>query len=165
MSKSKKILGIDPGLARAGYGIVVSSNGNFSAKTYGCIETKKNENTEIRFKIIYDSITKIILKEKPDEMAIEKLYFAKNVTNALTVSHARGVIMLAAANNNIPIREFTPLQIKQALTGYGRAEKKQIQKVIKMILNLKEIPKPDDTADALAVAVCAHQTKDHSYEK
>lgn len=155
------ILGIDPGVANVGYG-VVSKVRNPNPKTrnrlrclgYGLIQTSSLLPPAERLKKISKELNKLIRKYQPKVLAVENVYFFKNLKTALPVSQAKGVILLAAANGNIPVYEFTPLQIKMAVVGYGRAEKRQVQEMIKNKLNLKELPKPDDVADALAVAVC-----------
>ncbi len=157
------ILGIDPGIAIVGYGLIKMDGNKLTMLEYGCINTSSKSDTPTRLKVIYDEISDIIKEYNPSELAIEELFFNKNVKTAITVGQARGVEILAAANNGLEIYEYTPLQIKQAVVGYGRAEKHQIQEVVKMILNLNQIPKPDDAADALAVAIChsfAHKFKE-----
>jgi len=153
------ILGIDPGTAIVGYAIISFKNNELTALDYGCIKTSKEEVFPKRLSQIYHGIETLIKKNKPDQMAIESLYFAKNVKTAMKVSEARGVAILAAAENKIKVVEFTPLQVKQALTGYGRASKSQIQQMVKVIFKLKTIPRPDDVADALAIALTCAQTK------
>ncbi len=148
------ILGIDPGVAMVGYSIVECKGNNVKAIDYGCIITKAEEHFPDRIKTIYDRLLEIIDEYQPDDLAIEELFFNKNVKTAIMVGQARGVEILAAVNRGLDIYEYTPLQIKQAVTGYGRADKKQVQQMVKMILNLKETPKPDDVADALAIAIC-----------
>lgn len=148
-----KILGIDPGTAIVGFGIIESNNFKHRLIDAGVIRTPAKQADEIRLNTIFSSLEEIIHEHKPDIMCVEKLFFARNVTTAMTVSQARGIILLAAVRNNIPIKEYTPLQIKQALTGYGRAEKHQIQDMVMMSLKLAERPKPDDCADALAAAL------------
>lgn len=148
------ILGIDPGIAIVGYGIIECKGNHFKAIDYGCITTDSSLLFPERLKIVYDEITNIIDKYKPDDCAIEELFFNKNVKTAIKVGQARGVEILAAINKNLDIYEYTPLQIKQAIVGYGRAEKHQVQEMVKILLNLKKVPKPDDVADALAVAIC-----------
>lgn len=160
MSKSIIILGVDPGLANTGYGVISTTKGKLKIVDYGCIITKSNKNFYERLKLISNSINNIIKKFKPHHIAIEEIFFYKNVKTALKVGQAKGAIILTCQNYNIPMSEFTPLQVKQALTGYGRADKRQIQLMVKILLHLKTIPKPDDAADALAVAICcAHSTK------
>lgn len=155
-----RILGIDPGFAIVGYGII-DYNGNKSKPIeYGAITTPAGQDISIRLKTIYTELTKIIQQYKPDSVAIEELFFNTNVKTAILVGQARGVLILAAVNNNVPSFEYTPLQVKQAVVGYGRAEKSQVQQMVKLLLDLPEIPKPDDTADALAIAIChAHSTR------
>lgn len=148
-----RILGIDPGIGRTGWGIIEYQMSNIKCQMFGCIETKVNSETPGRLFAIYDEITNIIKEYKPEVMAIEELFFNKNVKTALTVGQARGVIMLAAVQNNMPIAIYTPSQVKAALTGYGKAEKSQVGKMVKVLLHLKDVPKPDDTADALAIAI------------
>ena len=149
-----KILGIDPGYAILGYGIIDMKGNKFSVIDYGAITTDSKMSMPDRLKCIYSKLMEIIAEYKPDTASIEELFFNNNAKTALLVGQARGVAILACVNSGLPIGEYTPLQIKQALVGYGRAEKKQIQIMVKTILNLEEIPKPDDTADALAAAIC-----------
>lgn len=149
-----RILGIDPGYAIVGYGVVDHNNFSFQTISYGAVTTSADEPFPDRLISIYNDITHLIKKYKPDCMAIERLYFNTNTTTAIDVAQARGVIVLAAAQNGLKIGEYTPLQVKQSITGYGRAEKHQVMEMIKSILKLEEVPKPDDTADALALAVC-----------
>jgi len=148
------ILGIDPGIAIVGYSIVECKGNYFKSIDYGCITTDSKLLFPDRLKIIYDELSQIIDKYNPEDLAIEELFFNKNVKTAIKVGQARGVAVLAAVNKGLGIYEYTPLQIKQAVVGYGRAEKYQVQEMVKMLLNLKEIPKPDDAADALAVSIC-----------
>ena len=149
-----RILGIDPGYAIVGYGIVEYDGFRFDAVAYGAVTTPAKEKFPERLRMIYEDLSFLIKKYLPDHLAIEKLYFNTNTTTAIDVAQARGVILLCATENGIPIFEYTPLQVKQAITGYGRAEKHQVMEMIKSFLSLKAIPKPDDTADALALAVC-----------
>lgn len=153
-STSQIILGIDPGIATTGYGIISKDAGKIQSISFGCILTPAGQNFIIRLEKIHEELTKIIKEYQPTAMAVEELFFCKNVKTALNVGQARGVILLTAVENKLPLYEFTPLEVKQAITGYGRADKKQIQKMVKIILNLKEIPRPDDAADALAIAIC-----------
>ena len=148
------ILGIDPGIATVGYSIVECKGNNFKALDYGVIRTEAGEDFPDRIKTIYDRMLEIIEKYQPEDLAIEELFFNKNVKTAIMVGQARGVEILAGINSGLGIYEYTPLQIKQAVTGYGRADKRQVQEMVRMLLNLKEIPKPDDAADALAIALC-----------
>lgn len=148
------ILGVDPGTAITGYGIINVEGNKIHPLNYGCIYTETKNSSEIRLRIIFEKLTAIIEKYQPDEMAVEELFFNKNVRTALSVGQARGVILLAGAQKNIPVNEYTPLQVKQSVVGYGRAHKQQVQQMVKVFLNLQEIPKPDDAADALAIAIC-----------
>lgn len=154
-----RILGIDPGTGILGFGVIDAEPGG-KAKLIdgGVIRTPAHQPLDERLIEIYRHIASEIAKTKPTVMAIEKLFFAQNVTTAMSVSHARGVVMLAGKLAGLEIAEYTPLQIKQALTGYGRADKKQMQEMVRVILGLKEIPKPDDCADALATAICHAMT-------
>ena len=149
-----RILGIDPGYATIGYGVIDYNKNRFSVAGYGAITTPAGIPFERRLSDIYSDMNELIKKYSPDEMSIEKLYFNTNSTTAIDVAQARGVIVLSAAQNGLKISEYTPLQVKQAITGYGRAEKRQVMEMIKSFLNLEKVPKPDDTADALALAVC-----------
>lgn len=148
------IFGIDPGIAIVGYGVVEYSGNKFRTIDYGAITTEPTTSFPERLRLVYDELSLLLDQHKPDSVAIEELFFNKNVKTAITVGQARGVQLLAAVNKGIPLYEYTPLQVKQGVVGYGRAEKRQVQEMVKMILNLKKIPKPDDVADALAVAVC-----------
>jgi crossover junction endodeoxyribonuclease RuvC len=147
------ILGVDPGIARSGWGVIECQMSNVKCQNYGCIETLAKLESSQRLKQIYAELTDIINEYKPDVMAVEELFFNTNAKTAFIVGQARGVILLAAAQKNIPIMTYTPLQVKMAITGYGRAEKAQIGQMVKILLKLKEIPKPDDVSDALAVAL------------
>lgn len=154
-----RILGIDPGYAIMGYGIIDRKGNRFSVCDYGALTTEKNMPMPDRLKHLYCGLMELIAEYHPDAASIEELFFNKNTTTALLVGQARGVAILACANSGVEIFEYTPLQIKQGLIGYGRAEKKQIQHMVKTILHLEEVPKPDDTADALAAAIChGHST-------
>ena len=148
------ILGIDPGIAILGYGLVKYEANRFTVIDYGAITTDSGINMSARLTIIYDRLVDIIERHNPDAFAIEELFFNKNIKTALTVGHARGVAVLAGSKSGVQVYEYTPLQVKQAVVGYGRADKNQMQQMVKVILNLGEIPKPDDVADALAVAIC-----------
>ena len=148
------ILGIDPGIAIVGYGVIEYVGNKFNVIDYGAITTKAGMKVEDRLSEIYNSLNDIINKYKPEFMAIEELFYNKNAKTVISVAEARGVTLLSAARKNIPIFEYTPLQVKQAVVGYGRAEKKQVQQMTKILLNLEKVPKPDDTADALAIAIC-----------
>lgn len=149
-----RILGIDPGYGIVGFGIIDYINGQYNVIDYGVIETPKTEKIAARLAMIYKGITELIKEYKPDEIAVEELFYFKNQTTVIPVAEARGVILLAGIDHCGKIFEYTPLQIKQALTGQGRAEKKQVQYMVKAILGLRNIPKPDDAADALAIAIC-----------
>lgn len=155
-----RILGIDPGYAIMGYGIIDMKGNRFSVVDYGAITTDAGIPMPERLKHLYVSLMELISKFEPDEAAIEELFFNTNAKTAIMVGQARGVAILACCNSGLEISEYTPLQIKQALVGYGRAEKKQVQEMVRMILHLKSIPKPDDTADALAAAVCHGHSAD-----
>lgn len=148
------ILGIDPGIAIVGYGIIEKNGSKIKMLEYGSIQTDANTSTPQRLEIIFNELNQIIKEFKPDEIAYEKLFHQKNSKTVINVSQARGVEILAAQINNIQIYEYTPLQVKTSITGYGRASKVQMQDSVKRILNLTEIPKPDDAADALAIAIC-----------
>lgn len=153
------ILGLDPGLATLGYGVIRKEERKKAEMLdYGIISTPKDENLAVRLCMLEKGIKQIINKFKPDEIAVEELFFAKNVKTGIAVAHARGVILLTANKECGRLYEYTPLQIKQALTGYGRADKNQIQQMVKTLLGLKGVPKPDDAADALAVALTHAQT-------
>jgi len=149
-----RVIGIDPGTGILGFGVIDFVVGKKPKLIdAGVITTPAHTPLDQRLLNIFDSLTEIIAAAKPDVMSIEKLFFAQNITTAISVSHARGVAMLAGARAGLPIAEYTPLQIKQTLTGYGRADKKQIQEMVRIHLNLKTAPKPDDCADALAAAI------------
>ena len=153
------ILGIDPGFARVGWGVIEVQNSEFRIQNYGCIETSKDSDSYERLVDVYEQVLKIVKKYKPDALAIEELFFTNNAKTAFKVGEARGVIILASAMQKIPVFSYTPLQVKIAVTGYGNAEKTQVGRMIKAILKLKEMPKLDDTADAIAVALTHAFTK------
>lgn len=149
------ILGIDPGIATMGYGIVDKDrNGNCRAVDYGVVITPKEETLPVRLAILEEGVNRIIDKFSPEEVALEELFFTKNITTGIAVAQARGVTLLACVKKCGKLYEYTPMQIKQALTGYGRADKQQIQQVVTSLLHLKKVPRPDDAADALAIALC-----------
>lgn len=148
-----RIIGIDPGTGILGFGVIDASGGKAELVDAGVIRTKVHQPLDERLEEIYTSLCDIVAENKPKVMVVEKLFFAQNITTAISVSHARGVAMLAGKLAGLEIVEYTPLQIKQALTGYGRADKKQMQEMVRVILGLKEVPKPDDCADALAAAL------------
>jgi crossover junction endodeoxyribonuclease RuvC len=148
------IMGIDPGLAKSGYGIIHKNGNDCSAIKYGVIETGSRLPMSERLKLLYQEFYKLIQSYKPDSVAVEELFFNRNAKTVIAVGQARGVAILTAALSDIRVYEYTPLQVKQAVVGYGRADKTQVQQMIKTFLNLEVIPKPDDAADALAVALC-----------
>ncbi len=152
-----RILGIDPGYAIVGYGVIEFSGGRYYPIDYGAVTTDADTPFPKRLQQIYNGLVSVIIKNDPDAMSIEKLYFQNNQKTAIAVAEARGVILLAAQNNNIPISEYTPLQVKQAVTGYGKAQKPQVMEMTRRLLKLEKVPKPDDTADALAMAICHAQ--------
>lgn len=149
-----RILGIDPGYAIVGYGVIDYRNTQFSVVDYGAILTDAGTPFNVRLEQIYDETCALMQRWKPQAMAIEKLFYNTNAKTVIDVGQARGALILAAQKNALEIAEYTPLQVKQSVVGYGRAEKKQVQEMTKLILNLPKIPKPDDTADALAIAIC-----------
>ena len=151
------ILGIDPGYAIIGYGVISTQNARYRPLEHGAIVTRAEENFNRRLEIIYDSVAAVIEHWKPDAVSIEKLYFQNNQKTAIGVAEARGVILLAAQKANLEVFEYTPLQVKMAVTGYGQARKPQVMEMTRRLLCLKEVPKPDDTADALAMAICHGQ--------
>lgn len=148
-----RIIGIDPGTGILGFGVVDVVDGGFKLVDAGVVKTPAHTPLDERLEEIYDSLSEIINDTKPEVMSIEKLFFARNVTTAMSVSHARGVAMLAGRKARLRIAEYTPLQIKQTITGYGKADKKQMQEMVRIQLGLKVVPKPDDAADALAAAI------------
>ena len=149
------ILGIDPGTAITGYGVVQTNrSGQVRTLGYGAIRTESCQAVDTRLRRIYEQVCVLLTEFEPDAMAVEQLFFNRNVTTALAVGQARGVVILAAACNSIPVAEYTPLQVKQAVTGQGRADKEQVGYMVRLLLGLQSTPKPDDTADALAVGIC-----------
>lgn len=154
-----RILGIDPGTGILGFGVIdVDASGALQLVDAGVIRTPVKEDDAVRLQTIYEELQDIITQNKPTVMSVEKLFFARNVTTAMTVAQARGVVLLLGQQNSLQLHEFTPMQIKQAVTGYGKADKKQMQEMVRTILKLKEIPKPDDAADALAAAITCSMT-------
>lgn len=149
-----RTLGVDPGTAATGFAVLEGEGRGLKLLEFGCIKTSPKNESHERLNIISEKMQKILDKFKPDVMAVEQLFFTSNAKTAIRVGEARGVILLSAARNGVRLAEYTPLQVKQALTGYGRADKKQIQYMVKNLLGLKEIPKPDDAADAIAIAIC-----------
>lgn len=157
--RAVRIMGIDPGIAIVGFGFIDKQGSKLSPVQYGSIQTEAGTDPGIRLKQVYDAAVQLLDRYKPDAVAVEKLFFNRNVTTAFSVGQARGVLVLAAVQNGIPVAEYTPLQVKQAVVGYGKAEKKQVQEMVRMFLKLSVVPKPDDVADALAVAIChAHSS-------
>jgi len=152
---TKIILGLDPGLADTGYGVIKAEGARLTCLAYGSIKTPAGQALIDRLDTLHRELDKIIKKHKPQLAAVEQLFFNKNVSTALIVGQARGVLLLTLRQNKLPVFDFTPGQVKAAVAAYGQATKTQVQKMVKMILNLKEIPKPDDAADALALAICA----------
>jgi len=149
-----KILGIDPGTAIMGYGVVIAEGNRFTLLEYACFYTKAGVPLAQRLHHLHQNLEQLIKKHRPDHLVVEELFFNKNTTTALAVGQARGIVLLAGAQAGIPVFEYTPLQVKQAVVGYGRADKHQVQQMVKTILGLTEIPRPDDAADALAIAIC-----------
>jgi len=153
------VLGIDPGLATLGYGVIEKdARGNCRALACGVVTTPKDESMPVRLAMLEEGVQKVIAKYNPDEIAMEELFFSKNITTGIAVAHARGVALLTCVKHCGKLYEYTPMQIKQALTGYGKADKKQIQTVVTSLLKLSAVPKPDDAADALAIALCHAQS-------
>jgi crossover junction endodeoxyribonuclease RuvC len=148
------VIGIDPGLARVGYGVIQVRNRKPVPLCYGCIETGKEKNTPERLMQIYTEAAALLERYPPAHIAMEKLFFTNNITSAMSVSEARGVLLLLAEQKKIPVTEYTPNQVKQAITGSGRADKRQMQEMITRLLSLDGIPKPDDAADGLSIALC-----------
>lgn len=160
-----RILGIDPGYAIVGYGVVDYDRNRFRTVGYGAITTQAGEPFCTRLQSIYTDMLSVIDRYQPEQMSVERLYFNTNTTTAIDVAQARGVILLAAVQRGVDIFEYTPLQVKQSITGYGKAEKRQVMEMIKSFLSLKAVPKPDDTADALALAVCHGHSAGSAYGK
>ena len=160
-----RIIGIDPGYAIVGYGVVEYDGLRFKTIGYGAVTTPADMPFSKRLTAIYDDVNTLIEKYQPECMSIERLYFNTNTTTAIDVAQARGVILLAAEKNGLSVFEYTPLQVKQAITGYGRAEKYQVMEMVKSLLSLPAVPKPDDTADALALTVCHGHSAGSSYGK
>ena len=148
------VIGIDPGTAITGYGLVREENGELECVGYGVVTTPAGQPLPNRLQTIYHELKNVITLHRPESGAVEKLFFQKNLTTAITVGQGRGVAMLALAECGLPVSEYTPMQVKQAVSGYGGADKKQMQEMVRVLLNLDSIPKPDDAADALAVAIC-----------
>lgn len=158
-----RILGIDPGIGRMGWGIIEKEKNNkFLIHGYGCVETMPNSDIPGRLYALYDEICRIIDEYQPEELAIEDLFFAKNVKTAFAVGQARGVVLLAASQKDLQVSVYTPQQVKSTVTGYGKADKKQVGQMVKLTLHLPKIPTPDDTADALAIALTHAFTKKYA---
>ena len=153
-----KILGIDPGYATTGFGLIESSRDSHTMLRYGVITTPAHLEFSQRLVMLYDDLTELLHTLQPEEAAIEELFWGHNITTGIGVSHGRGVILLAVAQYGIPIAEYTPMQVKQAVVGYGKAEKRQVMDMTRRLLHLNEVPRPDDAADALAVALCHGRT-------
>ena len=152
------VMGIDPGFATTGYGVVDYTGNRFKVLDHGVIRTEAGDPFPHRLLVLHQRLHQLMQTWKPDVMAVEELFFGSNVTTGIKVGHARGVILLSAAMADIPVYEYTPMQVKLAVTGYGGAKKPQVQQMVKVLLNLETIPKPDDAADALAVAICQSHT-------
>ncbi|MEE8637506.1 MAG: crossover junction endodeoxyribonuclease RuvC [Candidatus Margulisiibacteriota bacterium] len=148
------ILGIDPGTATTGYGLITEKRNKLVFVDHGVITTSRKDTSQARLRKIYNGLKALLLDYKPQALAIEKLYFGANAKSAMAVGQARGIVLLTAAKHKIPVAEYTPLEVKVAVTGYGRADKKQIQQMVKTLLGLSFLPEPDDAADALAIAIC-----------
>lgn len=157
-----RILGIDPGIAIVGFGIIEKQGSQLRPVQYGSIQTEAGLAVPLRLKQIFEAMQKLLTTYQPDEVSVEKLFFTKNVTNGITVGQARGVILLATELAGLPVYEYTPMQVKQAVTGYGGAQKKQIQEMVRILLKLKETPKPDDVADALGIAITHAQFRNYA---
>lgn len=153
-----RILGIDPGTGILGFGVIEANKGKVQLVDAGVIRTPVKEDDAVRLLTIYEELTDIIAHNKPQVMSVEKLFFARNVTTAMTVAQARGVVLLCGKQAGLELYEYTPMQIKQSVTGYGKADKKQMQEMVRILLKLKEVPKPDDAADALAAALTQAST-------
>lgn len=151
------ILGLDPGTASTGYGVIEANDGRLSAVTYGVIKTRAGQDPSKRLQKIYKEINKLIATYQPDGAGVEEVFFGRNITTAISVGQARGVLLLALANANIPIGEYSPPKIKDTVTGYGNADKAQVQLMVRNLLNLEETPRPDDAADGLAVAITHYE--------
>lgn len=160
------VLGIDPGTATTGFGLVrESAQGDLEVVDFGALLTPAGLSMEKRLLQLYENLTKIILLHRPDCGAVEKLFFQRNVTTALAVGQARGVTLLAMAQHSLPVAEYTPMEVKQAVVGYGGADKNQVQQMVRALLGLRDIPRPDDAADALAIAIChLHSSRIHDLQ-
>lgn len=155
-----RILGIDPGFAITGYSVIEYNGNKFKLITSGAITTQAGVSFPLRLTAIYDELDALVKMYKPDAISVEELFFNQNIKTAINVAQARGIVLVVGCKNNIPTYEYTPLQVKQAVVGYGRAEKKQVQQMVKAILNVKEVPKLDDITDSMAIGIChAHSAK------
>jgi crossover junction endodeoxyribonuclease RuvC len=152
-----RVLGLDPGTASTGYGVIEADNGRLSLITYGVIKTPAGEESSVRLQMIFEAVNELIDKFRPDSAGVEEVFFGRNITTAINVGQARGVLLLALANANIPIGEYSPPKIKDTVTGYGKADKAQVQLMVRNLLDLEETPRPDDAADGLAVAITHYQ--------
>ncbi len=158
-NEKKRIFGVDPGFGIVGYGVIDVYGRSESLVTYGAIRTSSRDAIPKRIEKIYDELSKLLTEYEPNEAAVEELYFFRNVTTAISVGEARGVILLALEKFGIDIYEYTPMEVKLSVTSYGKATKRQVQEMVRIMLNMDDIPRPDDAADALAIALChAHQT-------
>lgn len=153
-----RVLGIDPGVAILGYGVVEEAGGRFVARRWGCVRTDADQSPPARLERLHHGVSTLLEEYRPDVLAVEELFFRRNVTTAIGVGQARGVVLLAAEQHGVRVAEYTPAQVKQAVVGYGKAEKPQIQAMVRLALGLAETPRPDDAADALAVALCCLQS-------
>lgn len=154
-----RILGIDPGSARLGFGVIDCDGPDLYVVRFGCLETPPADAMAVRLRALYHQLTEVIAEVRPSEIAVEELFFNKNARTIIAVAQARGVALLSAAEYRVPVYEYTPLQVKVSVVGFGRAEKRQVQRMVSSILHLVEIPEPDDVADALAVAICHSQQR------
>ncbi|MDR1564801.1 MAG: crossover junction endodeoxyribonuclease RuvC [Oscillospiraceae bacterium] len=160
-----KILGIDPGYAIVGFGVIESQNGRYRPLDYGAITTPAKAEFADRLEIIYDRLSELLTLHMPEAISLEQLFYVSNAKTVIGVAEARGVILLACKKHRVPVFEYTPLQVKQAVTGYGKAEKAQVQEMTRKLLCLKSVPKPDDTADALAMAICHGQAAGSAFRR
>jgi crossover junction endodeoxyribonuclease RuvC len=158
MGATRLALGIDPGLATTGYGLVASDGQRLTSVAYGVIRTPAGLSTVERLAKLYHLVGQLIERYRPDTSAVEELFFSTNARTAMNVGQARGVLLLALAEAGLPVAEYTPMQVKQAVTGYGGADKAQVQEMVRLLLSLQELPRPDDAADALAVSICHHHS-------
>lgn len=149
-----RILGIDPGYATTGFGLITAERGQFRLMQYGVITTDKELKFAKRLQVLYDDMVRLLEGTKPDAVAVEELFWGHNITTGIGVSHGRGVILLAIAQSGVPLYEYTPMQVKQAVVGYGKAEKRQVMDMTRRLLHMKEVARPDDAADAIAIALC-----------